>query len=266
MAPVVKELEKHSNLIESIVCVTAQHREMLDQVLSLFEIEPQIDLDLMERNQTLASLTEKVVGRLTKVIVNIKPDIVLLQGDTTTAMVAGLASLYQKIPVGHVEAGLRTYDRYSPFPEEINRPQFTLAGVSTPLPLHPTSMFALLGVPALINDNYGLRMTVVTSNHPLKSIPQARSIPGRCREKVLQSPRRDVCRQCNRLDALTFEVGQLSVEVSLQVRPLVAAAETIVEFSQKCPQFTSRVLNSFRIHVRSPYKYRTYKNLSTQAA
>lgn len=121
MAPVVKELEKHSNLIEAIVCVTAQHREMLDQVLSLFEIEPQIDLDLMETNQTLASLTEKAVGRLTEVIVNIKPDIVLLQGDTTTAMLAGLASFYQKIPVGHVEAGLRTYDRYSPFPEEINR-------------------------------------------------------------------------------------------------------------------------------------------------
>jgi len=121
MAPVVKELEKHSNLIESIVCVTAQHREMLDQVLSLFEIEPQIDLDLMETNQTLASLTEKAVGRLTEVIDNIKPDIVLLQGDTTTAMVAGLASFYQKIPIGHVEAGLRTYDRYSPFPEEINR-------------------------------------------------------------------------------------------------------------------------------------------------
>ncbi len=121
MAPVVKELEKHSNVIESVVCVTAQHREMLDQVISLFEIEPQIDLDLMEPNQTLASLTAKAVKRLTEVIVNSKPDVVLLQGDTTTAMLASLASFYQKVPVGHVEAGLRTYDRYSPFPEEINR-------------------------------------------------------------------------------------------------------------------------------------------------
>lgn len=121
MAPVVKELEKHSDNIESIVCVTGQHREMLDQVLSLFEIKPQIDLNLMEPNQTLASLTAKAITSLTDVIASVEPDVVLVQGDTATAMVASLASFYQKVPVGHVEAGLRTYDRYSPFPEEINR-------------------------------------------------------------------------------------------------------------------------------------------------
>jgi UDP-N-acetylglucosamine 2-epimerase (non-hydrolysing) len=121
MAPVVKELEKHSDVIESIVCVTGQHREMLDQVLSLFAIKPQIDLDLMEPNQSLASLTAKAMKTLTDVIVQVKPNVILVQGDTTTAMVAGLASFYQKVSVGHVEAGLRTYDRYSPFPEEINR-------------------------------------------------------------------------------------------------------------------------------------------------
>jgi len=121
MAPVVKELGKHPDAFESIVCVTAQHREMLDQVLSLFEIEPQIDLNLMEPNQTLASLTAKSLTALTDVVVDVRPDVVLLQGDTTTAMLASLASFYQKVPVGHVEAGLRTYDRYSPFPEEINR-------------------------------------------------------------------------------------------------------------------------------------------------
>jgi len=121
MAPVVKELEKHQDSIESFVCVTAQHREMLDQVLSLFEIEPQVDLDLMEANQTLSSLTARALNGVTNVLLDIKPDIVLLQGDTTTVMVASLASFYQKIMVGHVEAGLRTYDKYSPFPEEINR-------------------------------------------------------------------------------------------------------------------------------------------------
>ena len=121
MAPVVKELEKHQDSIESFVCVTAQHREMLDQVLSLFEIEPQVDLDLMEANQTLSSLTARALNGVTNVLLDIKPDIVLLQGDTTTAMVASLASFYQKIMVGHIEAGLRTYDKYSPFPEEINR-------------------------------------------------------------------------------------------------------------------------------------------------
>ena len=121
MAPVVKELEKYPDRIESVVCVTGQHREMLDQVTSLFEIEPQIDLNLMAPNQTLASLTAKAITSLTDVIVDVKPDIALVQGDTTTAMVGSLTSFYQKVSVGHVEAGLRTYDRYSPFPEEINR-------------------------------------------------------------------------------------------------------------------------------------------------
>ena len=121
IAPVVKELEKHPDKIESIVCVTGQHREMLDQVLSLFKIKPEIDLNLMEPNQTLDSLTAKAITSLTDVITNVEPDVVLVQGDTTTAMVASLTSFYQKVPVGHVEAGLRTYDRYSPFPEEINR-------------------------------------------------------------------------------------------------------------------------------------------------
>lgn len=121
MAPVVKELEKYPAKIEPIVCITAQHRQMLDQVLSLFEIKPQIDLDLMEKNQMLTSLTSKALTGLTKVIDSISPDIVLVQGDTTTAMVASLASFYQKVPVGHIEAGLRTHNRYSPFPEEVNR-------------------------------------------------------------------------------------------------------------------------------------------------
>jgi UDP-N-acetylglucosamine 2-epimerase (non-hydrolysing) len=121
MGVVVKELEKHSDTVESIVCTTAQHRQMLDQVLTLFGIKPQINLDLMEHNQTLASLTAKAVISLTDMITRIKPGIMLVQGDTTTAMVAALAGFYQKVPVGHVEAGLRTYDRYSPFPEEVNR-------------------------------------------------------------------------------------------------------------------------------------------------
>lgn len=121
MAPVIQELERHSDKIESIVCVTAQHRQMLDQVLHFFKIGPEIDLNLMEENQSLASLTSRAMIALTEVLERTKPDCVLVQGDTTTAMVAALASFYQKIPVGHVEAGLRTLDRYSPFPEEINR-------------------------------------------------------------------------------------------------------------------------------------------------
>lgn len=121
MAPVIKELKKYHDRLNSIVCVTAQHREMLDQVLNLFKIKPSIDLDLMEDDQSPASLTSLAMTEITKVLYQLKPGLVLVQGDTTTAMTAALASFYQKIPIGHVEAGLRTRHLYAPFPEEINR-------------------------------------------------------------------------------------------------------------------------------------------------
>ncbi len=124
MAPVVKELKKHTNRITSLVCVTAQHRQMLDQVLSLFGIEPDYDLNLMRPNQTLAQLTATALTELDEVVRQEKPDWILTQGDTTTAMVGALAGFYHQaagVKVGHVEAGLRTWDKYQPFPEEINR-------------------------------------------------------------------------------------------------------------------------------------------------
>lgn len=120
MAPLVKELESRDE-IESIVCVTAQHREMLDQVLEVFNIKPDYDLDIMKPNQTLAGITSSALVGLDKVIDTAQPDLVLVHGDTTTTLSGALASYYSQIPVGHVEAGLRTWDKYSPFPEEINR-------------------------------------------------------------------------------------------------------------------------------------------------
>lgn len=120
MAPLVKELEKREG-IESIVCVTAQHREMLDQVLKTFDIKPDYDLDIMKKGQTLSDITGRVLKGLEEVIIEAKPDILLVHGDTTTTFAAGLAAFYQQVAVGHVEAGLRTYDKYSPFPEEMNR-------------------------------------------------------------------------------------------------------------------------------------------------
>lgn len=120
MAPLAIELEKNEN-IESIVCVTAQHRQMLDQVLDIFNIKPDYDLDIMKERQTLVGITARVLEGLDDVLKKEKPDIVLVHGDTTTSFVAALAAFYNQITVGHVEAGLRTYDIYSPFPEEINR-------------------------------------------------------------------------------------------------------------------------------------------------
>ncbi len=121
MAPLVKELEKNSDVFESIVCVTAQHRQMLDQVLNLFEIKPDYDLNVMKENQNLWTLTSDVLLKMKDVYEDAKPDLVLVHGDTTTSMAAALSAFYARIPVGHVEAGLRTFDKYYPFPEEINR-------------------------------------------------------------------------------------------------------------------------------------------------
>ena len=118
MAPLVHALEQ-SEYTESIVCVTAQHREMLDQVMEIFDIHPQYDLDIMEKSQTLATITEKSLHGLDGVLAEAKPDLVLVHGDTSTTFAGALAAFYHKIP--HVEAGLRTYDKYSPFPEEVNR-------------------------------------------------------------------------------------------------------------------------------------------------
>ena len=120
MAPLAIELKKYDN-IESVVCVTAQHRQMLDQVLELFEITPEYDLDIMKTRQTLIGITTKVLEGLDEVIKKEKPDIVLVHGDTSTSFVAALAAFYNQVKVGHVEAGLRTYDKYSPYPEEMNR-------------------------------------------------------------------------------------------------------------------------------------------------
>lgn len=120
MAPLVLELEKNPN-IDSIVCVTAQHRQMLDQVLEIFDIKPDYDLNIMRDRQTLVGITARVLEGLDEVIKEAKPDIVLVHGDTSTSFVGALAAFYNQTMVGHVEAGLRTYDIYSPFPEEMNR-------------------------------------------------------------------------------------------------------------------------------------------------
>ncbi|MDI6892693.1 MAG: UDP-N-acetylglucosamine 2-epimerase (non-hydrolyzing) [Actinomycetota bacterium] len=121
LAPVIKELEKHPDRIQSVVVVTAQHREMLDQVLGLFGITPDYDLDIMRADQSLFDVVLRAIDGLKPVLEKERPDILLVQGDTTTTFAAALAAFYLKIPIGHVEAGLRTFDKHRPFPEEMNR-------------------------------------------------------------------------------------------------------------------------------------------------
>lgn len=121
MAPLVKEFQKYSDRFKTIVCVTGQHREMLDQVLTIFDIKPNYDLNIMKQGQDLYDVTARVLLGMRDVLKEAQPDVVLVHGDTTTSTAAALAAFYQQIPVGHVEAGLRTHNIYSPFPEEMNR-------------------------------------------------------------------------------------------------------------------------------------------------
>ena len=121
MAPLVKEFEKHDDKFKTIVCVTGQHREMLDQVLQIFGIKPDYDLNIMKQQQDLYDVTSRVLLGMRDILKEVQPDVVLVHGDTTTSTASALAAFYQQIPVGHVEAGLRTYNIYSPWPEEMNR-------------------------------------------------------------------------------------------------------------------------------------------------
>jgi UDP-N-acetylglucosamine 2-epimerase (non-hydrolysing) len=163
MAPLVLELQKHPEQFESIVTVTAQHRQMLDQVLNIFNITPDHDLNIMKDRQTLIDVTTRGLEGLDKVMKEVKPDIVLVHGDTTTTFVASLAAYYNQIVVGHVEAGLRTWNKYSPFPEEMNR---QLTGVMADLHFSPTSKSAA----NLLQENKPEENIFVTGNTAIDAL------------------------------------------------------------------------------------------------
>lgn len=156
MAPLVKYLQQQKE-IESLVCVTAQHREMLDQVLKVFDLQPDYDLNIMKKSQTLAEITTRALNGLSEVIANVRPDIVLVHGDTTTTFAGALAAYYNQVKVGHVEAGLRTYDKYQPFPEEMNR---HLTGSLTDLHFSPTK----LAKGHLLKENVAENSIFITGN------------------------------------------------------------------------------------------------------
>ena len=165
MAPVVNELNNQSDRFESIVAVTAQHREMLDQVLHTFNIVPDYDLDVMKKNQTLSEITSNVLIGLDKVMKEAKPDIVLVHGDTTTTFAASISAYYNQIKVGHVEAGLRTWDKYSPFPEELNR---QLTDVIADIYFAPTSQ----SKQNLLKENHPEEKIFVTGNTAIDALKQ----------------------------------------------------------------------------------------------
>ncbi len=213
MAPVIRELQKHPDRVEPLVCVTAQHRQMLDQVLGLFAIQPDIDLNLMEEDQSPASLTARAMTALTEVLERVRPDLVLVQGDTTTAMVAALAAFYQKIPVGHIEAGLRTHNRYSPFPEEINR---HLIGVLATYHFAPTRTAA----DALRAEGVPEDAIFITGNTVIDALLWV----------VQQPPSRETCALLERLGIAQGAEGPRSrgAEVNSPLHPCTSAPLLLV--------------------------------------
>jgi UDP-N-acetylglucosamine 2-epimerase (non-hydrolysing) len=169
MAPVVQELARTPG-VTPLICVTAQHRQMLDQVLSLFNLTPDIDLDLMRPNQSLAELTAAIFTHLDPVLADVKPDWILVQGDTTTVMAAALAAFYRGIRVGHIEAGLRTDDKWQPFPEEINR---RVASVAADLHFAPTEWSRQ----NLLRENIPAEQIIVTGNPVIDALQTVASLP-----------------------------------------------------------------------------------------
>lgn len=163
MAPLVLQLKKQSEKFETMTVVTAQHRQMLDQVLQTFNIEPDIDLDIMIKQQTLTDITVKILAKLDKLLKEMKPDIILVHGDTTTTFATSLAAFYNQVRIGHVETGLRTWEKYSPFPEEMNR---QMTDAVTDLYFAPT----MQSKENLIKENHDEKTIFVTGNTAIDAL------------------------------------------------------------------------------------------------
>lgn len=180
VAPVIERLKRQPDDFETIVLATAQHRELLDQVFSLFHINPDIDLDVMNTQQGLSSLTSRILENISMTFSKVKPDIVLVQGDTTTVFASALAAFYQKIPVAHIEAGLRTYNKYSPFPEEINR---HITTVISDIHFAPTPG----AKEVLLNEGIASDKIVITGNTVVDALMHVSSLPFFLKNTVLEN-------------------------------------------------------------------------------
>lgn len=180
MAPVIKKLDKYEDQISSLVCVTGQHRQMLDQVLSLFDIQPDYDLDIMQPNQALSQLTADLFSKLDPVVKETRPDWILAQGDTTTVLVASLIAFYNRIPFGHVEAGLRTGNLAKPFPEEMNR---RVADSISELLFAPTQRSRQ----ALLDEGLSDEKILVTGNTVIDALLKAAELPYHWSSAILSS-------------------------------------------------------------------------------
>ena len=263
MAPLVKKLNEDPQ-IDSVLCVTAQHREMLDQVLSLFELTPDYDLNIMKPNQTISMITANVLTGMEPILQQEKPDIVLVHGDTSTTFVTALAAFYQQIPVGHVEAGLRTYDRYSPFPEEINR---VLTGHMAALHFAPTEK----NRQNLLREAICEEDIVIAGNTVIDALLEVAEKPYEFSEEILKDidfqKKRVITVTCHRRENLGEHMVQIFGAIADLAREF-SDVEVIypVHMNPKVRDTAAQVLGGLsNVHLIEPLQYQPFVNLMARS-
>ena len=261
MAPLVLELQKQSQRFEAITTVSAQHREMLDQVLDIFHIKPDYDLNIMHARQTLTDITSNVLINLDKILKEAKPDIVLVHGDTTTTFAASVAAFYNQIPIGHVEAGLRTWEKYSPYPEEMNR---QMTDAMTDLYFAPTNQSKA----NLLKENHKEDNIFITGNTAIDALKQ--TVDKEYHHDILDKVSPD-----NKLILLTMHrrenQGEPMRRVFKVIREVVESREDVeviypVHLSPAVQETAKEILgNTERIHLISPLDVVDFHNLAARS-
>ena len=261
MAPLVLELQKQSQRFEAITTVSAQHREMLDQVLDIFHIKPDYDLNIMHARQTLTDITSNVLINLDKILKEAKPDIVLVHGDTTTTFAASVAAFYNQIPIGHVEAGLRTWEKYSPYPEEMNR---QMTDAMTDLYFAPTNQSKA----NLLKENHKEDNIYITGNTAIEALKQ--TVDKEYHHDILDKVSPD-----NKLILLTMHrrenQGEPMRRVFKVIREVVESREDVeviypVHLSPAVQEAAKEILgNTERIHLISPLDVVDFHNLAARS-
>ncbi len=261
MAPLVLELQKQSQRFEAIITVSAQHREMLDQVLNIFHIKPDYDLNIMHARQTLTDITSNVLINLDEILKEAKPDIVLVHGDTTTTFAASVAAFYNQIPIGHVEAGLRTWEKYSPYPEEMNR---QMTDAMTDLYFAPTNQSKA----NLLKENHKEDNIYITGNTAIDALKQ--TVDKEYHHDILDKVSPD-----NKLILLTMHrrenQGEPMRRVFKVIREVVESREDVeviypVHLSPAVQEAAKEILgNTERIHLISPLDVVDFHNLAARS-
>ena len=263
MAPLVKKL-KETDGIESVLCVTAQHREMLDQVLELFDLVPDYDLNIMKPNQTISMITTNVLLGLDEIFEKEKPDIVLVHGDTTTTFAAALSAFYHQASVGHVEAGLRTYDKYSPFPEEINR---VLTGHIADIHFAPTER----NRENLLREGIGEEKIFITGNTVIDALLEVAGKPYEFEDETLKNldfeNKRVITVTCHRRENLGENMENIFGAIR-QIGDEFDDVEIVypVHMNPKVREIAGRILDGAdNIHLIEPLQYQPFVNLQARS-